>query len=358
MKSSIKNFKFKNYFKNNAEPFFIAEIGVNHGNDLNLAERIIKQAKKGGAQAVKFQTYKAELLASKISPYYWDLTKVPQKSQFKLFKKFDKLNFDDYVKLKKICDHYKIIFTSTPFDNDSAIFLNKLVPFFKIASADLTNLPLIQLIKEFKKPMVISTGACTINEINNLDNYLNNNIEVSFLHCVLSYPTKNHDANLQFIDVLKKKFPKRIIGYSDHTMPDKNMLVLTEAYKEGAQIIEKHFTLDTLKGKKNNDHFHSMDFKDLQKFFENLKFIKTLYNKNNLVRNVLACEKKSRKNARRSIFTRGIIEKQQKIKIENLIAKRPGTGISPLLINKIINRRTNKKLKDDYKIKWSDLKKL
>jgi N-acetylneuraminate synthase len=224
-------------------------------------------------------------------------------------------------------------------------------------SANNTAFGLIKLIKGFKKPIIISTGACTIDEINNLDNYLGyNSIEIAFLHCVLSYPTKNHDANLQFINILKKRFPKRIVGYSDHTMPDKNMLVLTEAYKSGAQIIEKHFTLDTFKGKKNNDHFHSMDYKDLQKFFGNLKFVESLYNKNNLIRNVLNCEKKSRKNARRSIFTRGIIENKQKIKMENLIAKRPGTGISPLLINKIINKITKKKLKDDHKIKWSDLK--
>ena len=114
-------FKFKKL------PYFIAEIGVNHENNIKLAEKIIKQASLGGASAVKFQTYKAELLASKNSPAYWDTTKVNINSQYKLFKKFDKFNFSQYLKLKKICDFYKVDFLSTPFDKESVIFLNKIV---------------------------------------------------------------------------------------------------------------------------------------------------------------------------------------------------------------------------------------
>ena len=130
-------------FKKIIKPYIIAEIGVNHENSLNLAEKIIKQAKIGNASAVKFQTYKADKIACKNSPYYWDLKKVKEKSQFKLFKKYDKFNKTHYVKLKKICDHYSIDFLSTPFDHEAVEFLNKLVPFFKVASADVTNIPLI-----------------------------------------------------------------------------------------------------------------------------------------------------------------------------------------------------------------------
>ena len=134
---------FKN-FKKLKKPYLIAEIGVNHENSLALADKIIKQAKMGGASAVKFQTYKADKIASKNSPYYWDLKQVKETSQFKLFKKYDKFNHSHYKKLKKICEFYSIEFLSTPFDHDAVNFLNKLVPFFKIASADATNIPLIE----------------------------------------------------------------------------------------------------------------------------------------------------------------------------------------------------------------------
>ena len=160
------------------------------------------------------------------------LNEVSEKSQYKLFQKFDKFNVEDYEKLKKICDKYKIIFTSTPFDLNSVDFLDDLVPFFKIASADFTNLPLIDKICSKKKPIVISTGACEMQELLFLDKYLKKKfpkIEVVFLHCVLSYPTSFKNANLNFIKILKKKFPKRIIGYSDHTLPDNSMLVLTKS---------------------------------------------------------------------------------------------------------------------------------
>tara|TARA_Y100000590_G_scaffold450482_1_gene590221 strand:+ start:1752 stop:2813 length:1062 start_codon:yes stop_codon:yes gene_type:complete len=353
----MKKFNFKNILKKKS-PFLIAEIGVNHENSIKLAEKIIRQAKNGGADAVKFQTYKAELIASKNSPYYWDLNEVSEKSQYKLFQKFDKFNVEDYKKLKKICDKYKIIFTSTPFDLNSVDFLDDLVPFFKIASADFTNLPLIDKICSKKKPIVISTGACEMQELLFLDKYLKKKfpkIEVVFLHCVLSYPTSFKNANLNFIKILKKKFPKRIIGYSDHTLPDNSMLVLTKSVEFGAQVIEKHFTEKNLKGKKNNDHFHSMDLQDIKKFRSNIDLINKIEGKEKF-RKVLKCEKSSRKNARRSLFTYGIINKGEKISYKNIIAKRPGDGISPMLISQIINKKVKRSLKDDHKLKFSDIK--
>ncbi len=209
-----------------------------------------------------------------------------------------------------------------------------------------------------KKPIIISTGACDIKEIIFLDKYLKKNfpkIEVIFLHCVLSYPTSFSDANLNFIKILKKRFPHRTIGYSDHTMPDQSMMVLTKSYEYGAEIIEKHFTVDKLKGKKNNDHFHSMDFNDVKKFRNNIELIKRI---NGEIKNriILKCEKKSRKNARRSIFTLGKIKKNQKITYKNIIAKRPGDGISPIFVKKIINKIAKKDLNDDHKIKYSDFR--
>ena len=161
--------------KNLSKPYLIAEIGVNHENSLKLAEEIIKQAKIGGASAAKFQTYKAEKIASKNSPYYWDLKKVKETSQFKLFKKYDKFNHSHYIKLKKICDYYSIDFLSTPFDHEAVDLLNKLVPFFKIASADATNIPLIEKICNTKKPVLMSTGACNMKEISLIDKLIKKN---------------------------------------------------------------------------------------------------------------------------------------------------------------------------------------
>lgn len=337
-------------------PYLIAEIGVNHHNNIQLAEKIIKQAKKGGADAVKFQTYKAESLASKKSPYYWDLKQVKEKSQYKLFKKFDKFNQDDYIKLKKISDYYKIDFLSTPFDLQSANFLNKLVKFFKIASADFTNLILIEHICKFNKPILLSTGASNMKEISKLDKFFKfkyPNIDLVLLHCVLAYPTKYEDANLNIITLMKKKFPYRIIGYSDHTLPDPSGLTLLEAFRKGAQVIEKHFTLDTLKGKKGNDHFHSVDYNDLLIFRKNINFVKKIEGSLDK-RKILDCEKKSRLNARRSLYSLGVIEKNEKITLKKMIAKRPGTGISPIYYKKLIGKKSKKKIFDDHQFKWSD----
>ena len=353
------------FFKNLVKPYIIAEVGVNHENSLDLAERIIRQAKLGNSSAVKFQTYKAEKIACKNSPYYWDLKKVKEKSQFKLFKKYDKFNESHYKKLKKICDYYSLDFLSTPFDLDAVKFLKKLVPFFKIASADVTNIPLIEQICKTKKPVLMSTGACNLNEVKFVDDFIKKKFpktDLALMHCILSYPTRYSDANLNIIKVLKKKFPHRVIGYSDHTLPDKNSRVITEAYALGAEIIEKHFTLDELKGKKNNDHFHSMDYYDLLKFWKNLsspektskKFKKLIMGKK-IGRKVLNCEKISRKNARRSLVTKKNLKQGSIIKNNDIICKRPGTGISPIDIRKIVGRRITINLPEDHIINYSDL---
>lgn len=347
--------KFKN-ITNKHDPYLIAEIGVNHENNLKIAEKIIKQAKIGGADAVKFQTYKADKIAAENSPYYWDLKKNKIRNQRKLFQKYDKFNKEDYIKLKKICDYYKIDFLSTPFDIQSAIFLNKLVKFFKIASSDLTNLILIDCLCKFKKPLLVSTGASNFKEILSLDKYFiknYKNLDIAYMHCVLSYPTKYKDANLNMIKYFTKKLPHRVIGYSDHTLPDPGSFVLLEAYNYGAKIIEKHFTLDVFKGKKGNDHFHAMSFEDFDNFRKKI-ILKKMIKGNYVDRKVLMCEKKSRLNARRSIFSLGSIKKNTILTKENIIAKRPGTGISPLFYKKLIGKKLRKNVSNEHKFSWSD----
>jgi len=335
-------------------PFIIAEAGVNHENNIQIAELLIKEASQGGASAIKFQTYKAEKIASKHSPSYWDTNEIKINSQFKLFKKYDKFDKEDYFKLKKICDHYKIEFMSTPFDNESALLLNKIQRFFKIASADITNFPLIEKISKFKKPIIFSTGASNTTEINNVYKLLvNKKIQVGILHCILSYPTQYKDANLGLINFLKTKFNKATIGISDHTMPDKNMLLLSKAYDLGAEIIETHFTIKKFKGKKNNDHFHSVDKDDLIKLNENIKLLQIIIG-NQKNRKVLSIEKKSRKFARRSIYANKDIKKGEILSYKNLIPKRPGTGISPIHLKRIIGKKAKKIIKNDTQIKSND----
>ncbi|HXB39630.1 MAG TPA: N-acetylneuraminate synthase family protein, partial [Bacteroidia bacterium] len=146
-------------------PYVIAEAGVNHEGSMDLAKRLIDEAQEGGAHAIKFQTYKAETIASKDSPYYWDISKEPTRSQFELFKKYDKFWKKEYEELKKHCDKAGIEFLSTPFDAESAKFLNELMPVFKISSSDITNFPFIELQCSFNKPIILSTGASHLWEV-------------------------------------------------------------------------------------------------------------------------------------------------------------------------------------------------
>ena len=176
--------------------------------------------------------------------------------------------------------------------------------------------------------------------------------DVSILHCILNYPTKNINANLNMIEDLKESFPNYIIGYSDHTKPDDNMNTLIVADIKGAKIIEKHFTDNKLK--KGNDHYHSMDKNDLKIFFKNLKKIRNLLGKK--IKQPIKSEDISRKNARRSIVLDKHLIKGEKLTEKKILTKRPGSGISPIHWNKVLGKRVNKNLSKDHIIQWKDLK--
>ncbi len=347
-------FKYKHSDYSLKMPYIIAEAGVNHEGSMNLAKRLINEAKEGGANAIKFQTYKAETLASKNSPAYWDMTKEPTESQYKLFKKHDKFWKKEFEELKKCCDKIDIEFISTPFDIESAKFLNDLMGVFKISSSDITNKPFIEYICKFNKPIILSTGASYLYEIQEavewIENYGN---PLALLHCILNYPTKYENANLGMILDLKRKFPDKIIGYSDHTLPN-DMKVCEIATLLGAQIIEKHFTFDkTLSG---NDHYHSMDKEDLKKFISILSSdykIMGDFNKHSLL-----SEQRSRESARRSLVAKREIPKGKKIEEDDLTWKRPANGISPKYIYKVINSVSNKKIYEDAIIRWNILEEL
>lgn len=343
------------------KPYIIAEIGVNFYDTANVlkiqpleaAKLYISEAKKAGIDAVKFQSYKANTIVSKNSPAYWDITKEPTKTQYELFTKFDGFDKEDYVILAGYCKELGIDFMSTPFDFTSADYLENLVDIYKISSSDLSNLPFIRYIAKKGKPIYLSVGASYISEIEQAVRAMKEEgcKEICILHCVLSYPTKNSDANLNIIKTLKRIFPDMTIGYSDHTLPDKSMAILTTAYLFGADVIEKHFTLDkTLTG---NDHYHAGDPEDFKIAIANFQLISEIAGSDE--KTVFDCEAIPRREARRSLVLTRDMQKGEKIEASDVAFKRPGTGISPQYIEIVLGRTVTKDLLEDDILTWEDL---
>ncbi len=341
--------------------FVMAEIGVNYydvATDLGIgvydaAVRMIDEARLAGADAVKFQTYKAEKIVSRHSPAYWDRNEEPTATQRELFLKFDKFGEAEYQALAAHCRKSGIIFCSTPFDFDSADYLDPLMPLFKISSSDLTNLPFIRHLARKGKPILLSTGASTIGEIDTAVQTILEcgNEEISLLHCILDYPTQAANANLQMIRHLGAVFPRYLLGYSDHVRPDPSMATLTTAYLFGARVIEKHFTLN--KALKGNDHYHAMDPADLATFVRNVELIETV--KGEYEKRPLPCEAAARLQARRSVVAARDIEPGETISAQNVTFKRPGTGISPNLFDHLVGRPVRRRISEDSLLSWDDL---
>ena len=345
---------FQSFIPNNhviSYPYIIAEIGVNHEGDMNLAKRLIDEAKEGGADAAKFQSYKAETIAMKESPAYWDTTQEPTQSQFALFKKYDKFWKSEFEELKKYCEHVGIEFMSTPFDVESATFLNDLMDVYKISSSDLTNKPFIELMCDFQKPIILSTGAATLEEICESVGWIEQKGNLlALLHCVLNYPTENSNAHLGMIAGLRNEFPTYPIGYSDHTLPQE-MKTLEVATLLGAIILEKHFTHDkTLPG---NDHYHAMDKQDLKHFHQVLQKDFELLGRFDV--DALESEQPAIVNARRSLVSVRDIQKGETITVDDLTWKRPASGISPKYFDDVLGRTTVVDIAKDKDLQWSDL---
>lgn len=333
-------------------PYLIAEIGVNHEGDMSLAKQLIDQVASGGAHAAKFQSYKAEKLASRNSPAYWDITKEPTESQYKLFQKYDSFGPDDYRELALHCKQRGIHFLSTPFDLDAVEFLEPLVPAFKIASADITNVPLIRKIAASGKPLIISTGASTQPEIKFAveQSRLAGAREICLLHCVLNYPTKIEDAQLGRIQQLMHSFPDCVIGYSDHVAPGESLSALELATLLGSAVIEKHFTHDkTLPG---NDHYHAMDEGDLSAFSRKLATYRQLMGSGQYR---VDQEESARMHARRSVVAACNIQTGEKLTADNLTTKRPAHGISPIHWDELLGRVAITDIEEDQVISWDSL---
>jgi len=340
------------YKKNNfCKTFIIAEAGVHHNCSIDLAKKIIDAAANAGADAIKFQTYKSETLVTSWAPIYWK--QKDQLTQFQYFKKRDKFNFEDYECLNNYARQKNITFCSTPFDDESVTWLEKLnVPFWKIASGDIDNYPLLEKVARTNKPVIISTGASFFNEIKETVHYLQskNVNKIALLHCNLAYPTPDSEANLLRITKLKSLFPDLLIGYSDHTIPDNQSTIPVLAVALGAKIIEKHFTLN--REIPEDDHLHSVDPILLECM---IKKIKIAEDATEDYVEMTKSEKPARKNARRSLVAKKIIIEGTVLEKNMIIAKRPGGGISPSKIDTIMGKKAITKIPEDSQILLDDL---
>lgn len=339
-------------------PYLIAEMGVNFYDTakvlgispLDAAKLYIDKAAEVGIDCAKFQAYKANTIVSKNSPAYWDTTKESTKTQYELFLKYDTFGEAEYSEL---CDytHAKgMDFTATPFDYASVDYLEHMIDFYKISSSDLSNLPFIRYIGAKRKPVYMSVGAAYLSEVDEAVRALQESgcRDIVLFHCVLSYPTAPQNANLRIIKTLKKDFPNVRVGFSDHVAPDNTMMTLATAYLLGADVIEKHFTLDkTLPG---NDHYHAGDPKDFKKAIDNFKWIDTVLGSGE--KTVLDCELIPRREARRSLVLTRDMRAGEVIKADDVIPKRPGTGISPKYTEIIIGRKLLRDLKEDTVLTW------
>ena len=336
-----------------ARPFLIAEAGVNHEGSRAKALEMIDAAAEAGADMIKFQSYKAGTLAMKKSPAYWDIGKETATSQYELFKRHDSFNDDDYIVLSEHCKKKNIQFLSTPFDHHFVEFLNPLISVYKIASADITNYPLLRQIAGKNKPILLSIGASFLSEVEEAIRLLQENgvQQIALLHCILEYPTQPQNANLLNIKFLQSVFPDFTIGWSDHIKPDHGCLSLIAAWMQGAEILEKHFTLDkTLPG---NDHYHSMDPDDIRAFRIQQATVQEMLGQRN--KTVFECEKIPRKYARRSLVAACDIPMGTILAEDMITCKRPGTGISPQFMNLIIGRKAVRDIAEDSFIRWEEL---
>jgi len=318
--------------------YVIAEGGINHNGSIKIAKKIIFYAKASGADAIKFQTFRAKDLTS---------------TKSKFFKIFNKLELDeaDFGEISDYAKSQKITFFSTPFSKYAVDLLARLhVPAFKIASGDLTNIPLMKYAASKKKPMIISTGMSDIDEIRVAVRSIRSvgNQKILIMHSVSSYPTPVDAVNLLSIHYLKEKFPF-LVGYSDN---GKDTLVPIIAVALGAKIIEKHFTINRkLPGPDNK---FSADPKDFRKMVNEIRKVEKMLGK--VAKRCQLSELENRVEIRRSITAKVTIEKGWKL-TENMIGlSRPATGIQPKYYSSVLGKKSRKRIKRGDSIRWNDLR--
>lgn len=305
--------------------YIIAEAGVNHNGSFDLACKLIDAAKEAGVDCIKFQTFKSENLVSRTAQkaeYQKETT--GDSSQRDMLKKLE-LSFSDFSRLKAYCEKKEICFLSTPFDFDSIDFLNSIdMPFWKIPSGEVTNLPYLLALAKTGKPVVMSTGMCTLQEIQDAIDVLNENgiKEIKLLHCNTEYPTPFEDVNLKAMETMHNEFHLEV-GYSDHT---KGIEVPVAAVALGATIIEKHFTLD--RNMEGPDHKASLEPQELAEMVKCIRNIEKAIGTGE--KTPSPSEKKNIAVARKSIVAKTKIKTGDIFTEQNITAKRPGTGLSPM----------------------------
>jgi N,N'-diacetyllegionaminate synthase len=332
---------FKQYFIGSQSPcYIIGEIGVNHNGDLNNAYKLIDIAIKAGVNAVKFQTYNTDLLVNQdaCKAEYQKINTNNDDSQYSMLKKLE-LSNEAFLKINKYCNNKNITFISTPFDNESVDLLEIIdVPFYKIGSGDLLNLPLLLKIVKTRKPMIISTGMSNIHEIKTTIKFIEKqgyNNDILLLHCVSSYPTILEDLNLKCITTLKQQFPQYSVGLSDHSESFEAAII---AVTFGAVCIEKHFTLD--KNMEGPDHKASLNPNELELFVKKIKETSIMIG--NGIKICKELEKNTKTVARRSLVYIRNIKKGEIITEDDIIGIRPNNGISTDRFEEFINKKINK----------------
>ena len=329
----------------NESTFIIAEIGVNHNGSIELAKKMIKSASDCGVDAVKFQTFKSEdLVTESAKTATYQEKNTSENSQLEMLKKLE-LSFDDFKQLKDYALKKDVEFISSPFDIQSVDLLEKLdVPMYKLGSGELNNFELIDHVQKTDKPMIISTGMATLDEIRETYDFIDNNDNLVILHCITGYPTSFSEANLNFIKTLQNEFDVPI-GFSDHS-PGIELPIAAVAL--GACVVEKHFTLDkTLEGP---DHKASLNPEEFKAMVDAIRNVEVAMGDG--VRKFSDNELEIKKVARKSIVLNQDVNKDTIIEKEMLSVKRPGTGIAPKFINDVVGKRLNKDLKANSVLKW------
>lgn len=323
--------------------FIIAEAGVNHNGSFELAKKLIDAAADAGADCVKFQTFKADTIVSKSArkAEYQQKTTDAAESQYQMLKRLE-LSESDHRELQKYCREKGIMFLSTPFDVVSIDFLDSLgLECFKIPSGEITNLPYLRKVNSKHKPVIMSTGMATLNEIKEALAVLKD-CPVSLMHCTTEYPCPFEGVNLKAMLTMRDAFHLPV-GYSDHT---KGIEVPIAAVAMGATIIEKHFTLD--RNMEGPDHKASLEPDELKAMVAAIRHIEAALGTGE--KEPAECEKKNITVVRKSIVAKRAIKKGELLTEENLTVKRPGDGISPMKWDEVVRTIAKRDYAEDEKI--------
>ncbi len=322
--------------------YIIAEAGVNHNGSLAVAKELAEAAKEAGADCVKFQTFKAEKLVSRSArkAAYQEGT-TGEGTQADMLKQLE-LSYDEFRELKAHCDRIGIRFLSTPFDPDSIAFLDTMdMPFWKVPSGEVTNAPYLAAIGKTGKPVVLSTGMCTLEEVGAAIRVLreNGSGEIRLLQCNTEYPTPFEDVNLRAMATMREAFGLET-GYSDHT---RGIEAPIAAAALGAGIIEKHFTLD--RNMEGPDHKASLEPGELAAMVQAIRHIELALGTG--VKTPSPSEQKNIAVARKSLVAARAIRQGETLTAENLAVKRPGTGVSPMQWDEVIGTKAVRDFEED-----------